>query len=118
MRDSRCAEHAPADQRQVAGRDIDRDHRIALHQVADGGPRGNAVGHVDNSGTPESDVVENPDRQFRQPRERRDMLEMSERDQIEEKILGLAVEHHGPAAGLDAVGGDFTHQPSMRSAVA
>lgn len=70
VRDARCAEHSPADQRQGIGADVDRHHAIALHHRGNISVRRNAVGKVDNAGTTETDIVVGPDPEIRQPGER------------------------------------------------
>jgi hypothetical protein len=101
MRDCRGAEHSPAHQRQPVSARFYRDHCIAFDQICDPGLRRHAVGEVDNSGTPEADIIQHPDFQLRQPRERRHMLEMPKRDQGEKPVLGLPVKHHRPSPRLD-----------------
>src|SRR5207237_5196387 len=102
MRDRRGAEQAPPHQRQAIRPRLDRHHGVALAQIADRCLRKLAVRYMHEPRPAEADIIEHPDVQIGQPGERRDMLEMPHRDHVKKPVLGLAVEHHGPAPRLDA----------------
>ena len=114
MADRGGAEHAEPHPRQAIGLHVDRHGGIALDDRGDDIDRGRAFLEDAEPGAAETDIVHPPLRQFRDPCQRRDMLEMAERDQGEKPVLGLPVKNHGPAGGFDAIRGDFT-EPGQRT---